>query len=89
MSDPVPLQAVVKKGFFKSIHDAIRTALKWLEAWTQFLDDPKGKFSYKRGSGVVALVTSIIFAFKGDVTLALLYFAGAVAIAIVCGLTKT
>lgn len=89
MSDPVPVQAVVKKGFFKSVHDALRTAWKWLENFFQFLDDPAGKFSYKRGSGVVALVTSIIFAWHGAFEYALIYFAGAVAIAIVCAVTKT
>lgn len=68
------------------------TLLRWWEYLLHlldFLDDPKGKFSYKRGSGVAALVTSIIFAFKGDFVLSLVYFAGTVAIAIVCGLTKT
>ncbi len=69
-----------------------KKTVQWLDYllhFLDFLDDPRGKFSYKRGSGVAALVTSIIFAFKGDAITALIYFGGAVVIAIVCGLTKT
>ena len=66
------------------------TIYRWVMEWTGFLEDPRTKkMSYKRGSGVVALITSIIFAFKGDAITSLIYFAGAVTIAIVCGLTKT
>lgn len=90
---PFEAEAVkVEQTVVKAAQTVASTAMRWWEYLLHlldFLDDPKGKFSYKRGSGVAALVTSIIFAFKGDWILSLMYFAGTVAIAIVCGLTKT
>lgn len=60
----------------------------WLLAWTQFLDDKKGKFSYKRGAGVASLVTSLIFAFRGPFILAVVYLAAAVLIAWSCAIEQ-
>lgn len=79
-----PTEAAVTKAE-KKVISVFETVMHFLD----FLDDPRGKFSYKRGSGVAALVTSIVFASRGDWKLSLIYFAGAVIIAAVCGLTKT
>jgi hypothetical protein len=76
--------AVADRGIVK----AAKAVWNYLYAFTQFLDDKKGKFSYKRGSGVVALVTSIIFAFRGDWLLSAIYFAGTVAIALFCAIEQ-
>ena len=76
----------------KEVKTVSATAMKWWEYLLRlldFIDDPRGKFSYKRGSGVAALVTSIIFASQGKWELAALYFGGAVVIAIFCAITKT
>ncbi len=83
-----PTEAAVVSDV-KKMEGAIVKWWGYLLRFLDFLDDPRGKFSYKRGSGVAALVTSFIFAAKGDLTFYLLYFAGAVAIAIVCGVTHS
>jgi hypothetical protein len=70
------------------VSKAVKAAWAWLMSWTNFLDDKRGKFSYKRGSGVVALVTSLIFAFRGDWKLALVYFSGTVIIALWCAIEQ-
>lgn len=64
-------------------------AWKWLENWTQFLDDKNGKFSFKRGVGIAAFVTSMIFAFKGDWVMCLTYLAATVILGVVCAVTGT
>ena len=83
-----PFEAEVAKDA-KAVSAKVMKWWEYLLHFLDFLDDPRGKFSYKRGSGVAALVTSIIFAFKDDWKLALIYFAGTVAIAIFCAITKT
>ena len=73
---------------------AIVVAWKWFLNFTQFLDSPAGangvsKFSMKRLMAAASFVTSVIFAFKDAWVLALIYFAGAVILGIVCAITKT
>jgi hypothetical protein len=70
------------KAFFTKV-------FQFLNSFFQFLDDKAGKFSFKRGAGVACLVTSIIFAFKGNWVLALIYLSATVVIAIVCAITGT
>lgn len=73
----------------KALWAWIQGAFKWLECYTQFLDDKNGKFSFKRGVGIACLVTSIIFAFRGAGILAIIYLAATIVIAIVCAVTGT
>jgi hypothetical protein len=83
-----PFEAEVAKDA-KAVSAKVMKWWEYLLHFLDFLDDPRGKFSYKRGSGVAALVTSIIFASQGKWELAALYFGGAVVIAIFCAITKT
>lgn len=81
----------VEAAVVKEAKAVASTATKWWQYilhLLDFLDDKAGKFSYKRGSGVVALVTSLIFAFRGDWKLAAIYFAGTVIIALWCAIEQ-
>jgi hypothetical protein len=74
---------------FAWIKKTIAAVWKWIEAWTQFLDDSKGKFSHKRllalAFGVVAIRQVIISDYFGAIILA----AAAVILAVVSAITKT
>ena len=74
---------------FDKIKKAIKAAWGWLMAWTQFLDDPKGKFSHKRlialGAAVLAVRQLIIGDRWGAAGCAIV----AVVLAVVSALTKT
>jgi hypothetical protein len=73
----------------KAIWDWIQGAWKWLENWTQFLDDASGKFSHKRLIALAFAVVAIRQLIIGDWFGAILAGAGSIALAIVSAITKT
>ena len=48
------------------IKTAIQGVWKWVMTWTQFLDDPAGKFSHKRVIALAAAVVAIRQLIIGD-----------------------
>ena len=74
---------------FTWLKNAISLSWKWLMAFTQFLDDKNGKFSFKRGIAIAAFITSVLFAARGDWFTSAIYFLGAIAIIIITAVTES
>lgn len=87
------VEKAVVKGWAR-IWAGVRAVWVWLMTFFQFLDSPadaqgRSKFSHKRLLSLGCFITSVWFAVRGGWIPALVYFSGAVVLAIISAITKT